>query len=134
MNFSFISPKNCQYGTWGVLQSQFAEQPPFSNAPKYQAMADAIALHGSCQAVTATDERSKTAPFLYPNPVTDFLRVKWEQTSTEELTISVFDITGKLVATSRGQDFIHFENCKPGAYIVRLQAGETYFNKLIVKQ
>lgn len=44
MNFSFISPKNCQYGSWGALEHQFDQNPPFqTTAPKYQALLDRIA-------------------------------------------------------------------------------------------
>ena len=43
MNFSFISPRNCQYGSWGLLEDQFNQNPPYLNAaPKYQAILDRI--------------------------------------------------------------------------------------------
>ena len=38
MNFSFISPFSGQYGSWGVLQNQFTQSPPYEEAPKYQAL------------------------------------------------------------------------------------------------
>ena len=41
INNGFISPKNCQNGSWGVLEQQFGSQPPYAtSAPKYQALLD----------------------------------------------------------------------------------------------
>ncbi len=133
MNFSFISPKNCQYGTWGLLQSQFSEQPPFSNAPKYQAVKDAIVQYNSCQDITATGETLDAGPVIYPNPAREAIWVKWEGKDIAKLEISVFDITGKPVATSRAQGFIKLENCGPGVYIVYLTDGQHRHRQLIVK-
>jgi hypothetical protein len=42
MNFSFISQFNGRYGSWGVLQNQFTQNPPYAGAPKYQALLDNI--------------------------------------------------------------------------------------------
>ncbi len=41
MNYSLIAPKNCANGSWGALENQFAQQPPYlAVAPKYQALLD----------------------------------------------------------------------------------------------
>ncbi len=41
MHSGLIAPKNCQFGTSGALENQFAQQPPFAaTAPKYQALLD----------------------------------------------------------------------------------------------
>lgn len=43
MNFSFIGPRGCQYGSWGVLENQFSQSAPYNlTAPKYQAILDQI--------------------------------------------------------------------------------------------
>jgi hypothetical protein len=133
MNFSFISPKNCQYGTWGVLQSQFAEQPPFGNAPKYLAVADAIAMFENCQGVTAVEESVATRPVIYPNPAGDFLWVKWEGLAVNSFEISIFDVTGRMVKSAVGQDFISLKNFTPGIYFVKLTDGQAVYNQLIFK-
>ena len=133
MNFSFIGPQSCQYGTWGLLQSQFAEQPPFGNAPKYRAVADAIGMYESCQGTTAAQERNAASLRIYPNPAGDFLWVKWEGKAAEQLEISIYDLAGRLVQSSAGQDFISLENTAPGVYLVRLTDGQAIFNQLIIK-
>ncbi len=48
MNFSFIGQKNERYGSWGVLENQFSQSPPYNvSAPKYQVLLDAI-QNNSC--------------------------------------------------------------------------------------
>jgi hypothetical protein len=67
MNFSFIGPQSGQYGSWGLLESQFYQHAPYENAPKYQAVLDNIY---DCNTLTEATEESpgNTAVRLYPNP------------------------------------------------------------------
>lgn len=52
MNFSFIGQKNERYGSWGVLENQFFQFPPYNvSAPKYQALIDEIQNQTACPTI-----------------------------------------------------------------------------------
>lgn len=133
MNFSFISPKSCQYGTWGVLQSQFEEQPPYLDAPKYRALENAILLYTSCQSATAVAERVPKVPVIYPNPAGDIFWVKWEGIAAENLKISMFDLSGRLIKSVNGQQAISIQDAPPGLYLVKLWDEQDVINQLLIK-
>jgi hypothetical protein len=85
MNFSFISPLGCRYGSWGALQSQFFEDAPYPDAPKYRALVDANARYLACQTSdVSTPPNAPAAAFVLPNPTSDFFEIKtatpWQHT------------------------------------------------------
>ncbi len=54
MNFSFIGPIGCQYGSWGVLENQFTQSAPYGGiAPKYQALIDRVSQCNTNSTFTA---------------------------------------------------------------------------------
>jgi len=66
MNFSFIGPQSGQYGSWGLLESQFYQDAPYDDAPKYRAVLDNIY---NCNTVTDVAENLHNLEVrLYPNP------------------------------------------------------------------
>ncbi len=78
VNFSFISPQTCRYGSWGALQSQFFEAPPFNNAPKYLAILEANKRYKDCKASVHTKEPNLLNVSIFPNPVYDYFTVETE--------------------------------------------------------
>lgn len=62
MNFSFIGPIGCQYGSWGVLENQFTQSAPYAlTAPKYQALLDHLT---DCE---STPSYTVGGKIYYPN-------------------------------------------------------------------
>lgn len=66
MNFSFIGPTSGRYGSWGLLTSQFHQDAPYDDAPKYRAVLDNI--YGCESTVGILKEPEKIQLGLYPNP------------------------------------------------------------------
>ncbi len=68
MNFSFIGPTSGRYGSWGLLTSQFYQDAPYEDAPKYRAVTDNIY---NCQPVVSAsvpEPAQRTANWAFPNP------------------------------------------------------------------
>jgi len=83
------------------------------------------------------DLNALNAVLLFPNPVSDELIVDLSAVAGEEVTIELFDLFGKLIATSTSQnassvsmDMNGFAN---GMYQVKLSAGEAQITKRIIK-
>ena len=87
MNFSFISPLSGQYGSWGLLESQFDQSAPYHEiAPKYQAVLDN--LYDCTTPVSSTIESAlSTETYLYPNPATTAFVVHLPTHEAHQLTI-----------------------------------------------
>ena len=98
MNFSFISPPNCRYGSWGALESQFFQHEPFEDAPKYLALLEAAGRYWACQEGSAVSTleipAAKPAVLLYPNPAREAI---WLETSARPARVSIYDAAGRLV-------------------------------------
>ena len=68
MTFSFIAPVHGQYGSWGALESQFYQFPPYhQSAPKYQALLDNIY---DCEVLTNNElpDLVQKEILVFPNP------------------------------------------------------------------
>lgn len=121
MNFSFIGPANCQYGSWGILQDQFDEQPPYDNAPKYRAVTEAAALHQACSVSTATHSTPFANPIkVFPNPTTDMLNIEWPGMHPDELCLTLFEPTGKECAVQGNQNQLSLKGLPAGIYFLRV--------------
>jgi hypothetical protein len=131
MNFSFISPKNGKYGSWGVLESQFDQRPPYRNsAPKYQAILDNL----YSQSTGVVKEAKTISDFSlqpnYPNPFNTATRVHFSLASDTRVRLAIFDITGKEVALllngpcSAGPQTLRWDASRQasGVYFIRLVA------------
>ena len=78
------------------------------------------------------DEVFKTDLMVYPNPVNDFGTVAFELTESSDVTVQVFNLSGKLVQTIqeanmlKGMNSITLETTElpTGTYFVRLTAGD----------
>lgn len=74
---------------------------------------------------------------LFPNPVSDELIVDLSAVAGEEVTIELFDLFGKLIATSSSQNgssvTIAMNGFANGMYQVKLSSGEAQITKRIIK-
>jgi hypothetical protein len=98
MNFSFIGEKDGRYGSWGVLERQFGQSPPYrETAPKYQAVLDAVC--GPETGVTGgTADSDGFSLSCRPNPFNSFARIVFRLPRRERVTLTVFDVQGRRIA------------------------------------
>ena len=77
---------------------------------------------------------------LVPNPVNDVLNVYYNLNSTDDVQISMIDITGKTLrqysrlADDATQVQLNVEDLAPGFYFVQLVSGDTVLSQKFVKQ
>jgi hypothetical protein len=101
MNFSFIGPKDGKYGSWGVLESQFGQGPPYrDSAPKYQALLDEM---NPSTGVQFLQNELKASVFMldggYPNPFNAAVAVRFSLNSQSRVQAEVFDASGRKART-----------------------------------
>jgi hypothetical protein len=99
MTFSFIGPKSGKYGSWGALERQFDNPPPYRDkAPKYQALLDYLAgLSG-----TERKPGNGTAPGYalgpnYPNPFNSATVLSYTLPAQGRVRVFVLDAAGRRV-------------------------------------
>lgn len=100
MNFSFISSRSAQYGSWGILETM-AQDTAVIKAPKYAATIKNMAK-GGCLMVSTLNEPTQP-PYrieIFPNPTCNDLNLKADD-DLEEVTI--IDAASKTVYTTRPQ-------------------------------
>lgn len=131
-NFSFISPKSGKYGSWGALESQFHQAPPYEEiAPKYQALLDNL-----CEASGITQDvyMDGIAPRLtYRNPLHFPTRLGFSLSEAAGVRLLVFDARGRRVAKlvdgtmPAGRHAINWNpsDLAGGVYFLRLETGGT---------
>ncbi|MCC6412802.1 MAG: T9SS type A sorting domain-containing protein, partial [Saprospiraceae bacterium] len=118
MNFSFIGPAGCQSGSWGALQSQFLDNAPFDNAPKYRALLDAIDVYNSCATSVSASESVRKNLRMYPNPTDGLV---WLEGVEESALVRVFSADGKLVSEQNLQgNTLNFSGFQTGVYLVQV--------------
>lgn len=116
MNFSFIGPTSGRYGSWGLLTSQFHQNAPYDDAPKYRAVLDNIY---DCEtAVSIKEPQSPASPItLYPNPAQGEFHLRLPP---GEYTIRIYDVFGRMLnqqTTYQPDNAIPFRGA-PGVYLV----------------
>jgi len=83
------------------------------------------------------DLNALNAVQLFPNPVSEELIIDLSAVSGEEVTIELFDLFGKLIATSSNQNgssvTIAMNSFANGMYQVKLSSGEAQITKRIIK-
>lgn len=96
------------------------------------------------EAVTAGvgEPASVAALNVYPNPVTDYVRIGYYLQQSQSVRISLFDLSGKEVALLMNQEqqsgvnsqsFSINNSISAGIYILRLETGGQYYTRKIVK-
>ena len=134
MNFSFISAKSCQYGTWGLVQHQFNENEPYDNVPKYRAVKDNIELFENCQEVVSLEEINDFSVRVYPNPTNDIIKVEWGNMPLNNRKIFIYDLMGNIIYKKENIEIIYLANYPAGIYLMEVVGGGKKYNELIVKQ
>ncbi|NQT26667.1 T9SS type A sorting domain-containing protein [candidate division KSB1 bacterium] len=132
MNFSFISSKDGKYGSWGVLESQFDQHPPYrDSAPKYQAILDYQCERSSRIEDATHYPISISLDAAYPNPFNAVTTLSFQLDRSEHVQISVYNPLGQTVALlldnpmQTGIHHIRWDagHLTSGLYIIRLTAG-----------
>jgi len=87
--------------------------------------------------VTSVDNKSFAIDFkVYPNPVHDYITIKISG-ELQRSTVDILSIQGKVVKSfslNNNQNHLDVRNLSSGVYLVRIQTGESYSIKKIVKQ
>lgn len=123
----------------GSIDPQYATRDSFGNVvneswptPFYSGGFDLDAVGVINQRVLGTNDFEKTNVFLYPNPASDKVFIQ----SKNEANITIFDISGRLVAsqksiTTAGMDV---SNLSKGIYVAQITSeGRTTSIKLVIK-
>ena len=89
-------------------------------------------------ATITNDEISISA---YPNPFTTSATIQFEMTNTSDVTVEVFDVTGKKVANlyngkaEAGLSYqvqLHGGDLPAGIYVYRIHTGEHVYNDRLI--
>lgn len=123
--------------TNGYIVSQtIGQQSTIGNATK-----DALVIQGFQQSFwssyIALNEKTKITTTTYPNPFTEVVNFQFSESLKEEMTIYVFDITGRLVfqqkvSVDSTRVTINLSKLPHSEYLVQLQSNTiTHYNKII---
>jgi hypothetical protein len=127
MNFSFVGPLGCQYGSWGALVSQFA---PTQDAPKYQALMHAIAVYEGCQPSVGVAEPAVRQVRLSPNPTTGNVVL---ENIPDSARVRVYTSDGRLVAERfLNGAALDLSGMPPGLYTVHVTDGTAVWTGRVV--
>ncbi len=83
--------------------------------------------------VSSIHELSSARVKIYPNPVIDVINI--EVAGVLDFRVSLFDLTGKLILSDRGIEFIHVNTLPQGTYLLELEdikTGNKVIEKIIV--
>ena len=122
MNFSFIGPTSGRYGSWGLLTSQFHQNAPYDDAPKYRAVLDNI--YDCEEIVSATTEPASDGLELYPNPARDAFRLRL---APNAYTVQLYNSLGQLVKQQKNYwppAAIPLKGVRKGIYFVAVYTTE----------
>ncbi len=96
MHFSFIAPlgsepEDARWGSFGALTSQFFQEEPYEDAPKYRVLTEHIEACNETTAVAAPGEAG-LAVRVFPNPVAgELLQVQFERPFSGQLELLTAD-------------------------------------------
>jgi PKD repeat protein len=89
---------------------------------------------------TGIEEAMKLPVKLYPNPVSNWLNIEWNDLSAhQELQLTVYDVYGKPVPTGvirpglENQVAVDLSHLPAGLYLIEGRAGERYFSEKVLK-
>ncbi len=136
MNFSFVGGLNCQYGSWGILETlnQNTNQIP---APKYEAIKKN--QNKNCGGSTSGFNApllASSACTLFPNPAFKKFTVNCEAAEIEQIAIVALD--GRVLqvkGTNTGTQTVETTALPAGLYVVtvRCKNGSYYKRKLALE-
>jgi len=134
MNFSFVSKRSAQYGSWGILETmqQDITQVP---APKYQSTIENM---GNCNVITALNKESDEFKLLiFPNPTCDYIFIKNDL--IHDAKIELYSLSGHLIDTENtinGTSFqMNISNLPSGIYqlLIHTKNGKTLHYQVVRK-
>lgn len=124
MNFSFVSGRSAQYGSWGILETM-NQDTNVVYAPKYSATLKSMAK-GGCLTATAVESVKKDglAVNIYPNPTYNQLRVSALGAEIERMVLT--DVSGRILSSSACKSAeceIDMRAYPVGVYFLQVLAG-----------
>jgi hypothetical protein len=142
---SFIAQEEFASFQWLDCENDFAEIPLETSAqfaPEQPGSYALMITQDSCQFVTdcfsfpvvSVDEVDETPIEIYPNPVSDVLKIEGTRSGQ---SIALYNLMGEKVtgSTSKGaQTEIDFSNFPAGIYFLRISNGETVETFRVVKE
>lgn len=79
----------------------------------------------------ATTETTKALFKIYPNPVSDVLKVKSDD---KIVTINIFDVTGRLVLSKSNANEINVSQVAKGNYVVQIVTNQKIYTEKFIKK
>jgi hypothetical protein len=136
MHFSFIAPlwedpNEGAYGNFGSLKSQFHQNEPYDNAPKYRALVDHIE---ECESTTISRYFSELPLQVYPNPVhTDLFAVL--EGPQAKFQWNIFDLLGRKVKEGHSllNSGINVSDLSPGTYFFHIYVDQGVKRRKFIK-
>lgn len=92
--------------------------------------------NSNCSPVLSTTSNAlKTGVLIYPNPVKDILSIKTINSKVQITSLSIFNVTGKLILKSNTSKHINTSSFSPGIYILKIESkeGDVLNKKLVIK-
>ncbi len=143
-NFSFISDRDGQYGSWGVLESQFHQSAPYlESAPKYQVILDRICTAADVNGTSVLKPENAALFPVSPNPLNGTATIRYALKNPQHIRLSVCNLRGQTVAEieagikSSGSHIVRWDTTPlpSGIYLIRLNTPRRILaRKLIVIQ
>lgn len=119
-----------------IISQTIGQQSAIGNSTK-----EALVIQGFQQSYwssfIASNEKTKITTLTYPNPFTDIVNFQFSEPIKEEMTILVFDVTGRLVFQQKklvdnSIVTISLSKLPRSEYLVQLQSKTiTHYNKII---
>jgi hypothetical protein len=118
-------------------------QIAFVHFSTYQMSIDDILLEASNPSTTEIKSITESnIPFkVFPNPTKNFINIKFENSDYTDASINVFDITGKLLSSTKNFNILNNQyqlDCsgyKEGLYMIQVQTNnQVYTSKVHVKK
>ncbi|MEM1220837.1 MAG: T9SS type A sorting domain-containing protein, partial [Bacteroidota bacterium] len=127
MHFSFITPlgdqpEDARWGSFGTLNSQFFQGPPYADAPKYRAIVEHIE---ACETTSvASVENDLPAVQLVPNPgPAGAVTLQFSRAFTGRMT--VYNAQGQVLQeakmVNRREEMLNTSSWPGGLYFVQLK-------------
>lgn len=108
----------------------------YNEALDSNAIATLFSMPGSCQAASIADVRGSMVVDLYPNPVSDFIRVDLKQ-QVQTLKMSLYSVHGRLIKTLAFEKTetakIDLHDVPDGCYLLNISDGSNSRSRIIQK-
>lgn len=119
-----------------IISQTIGQQSTVGNSDK-----NVVAIQGFQQSnwstIISSNETNQITTLTFPNPFAEVVNFQFSQAIKEEMSISVFDIAGRLVYQQKKQVTnqllsINLSNLPQSEYLVKLQNNTlTYYTKLV---